>query len=1022
MAQPGYVLKNRRTTFERIEKFISPIYFTDCNLYGRLYPLKSELTSLTHSAASGRISFDDAKKASYATAAVGQSFGPTWSTHWFHLHFEIPDEWKGRQVHLVWDSSSEAMLWSEDGRPLQGFTPENKRTTFPLSNENFIQSYYVEMACNGLFGAGHGSQIAPPDPNASFTLKSAHIAVRDELVHQLWLDFQVLFGFIQNVAEDSLRGKQALYVANEMINVCIEGDHSTSSYKTDLAKGFFSQKNGDGAMTVCAVGNCHIDSAWLWPYDETIRKCARSFSSTIRLLEKYPDYTFACSQAQQFEWVKSHYPSLYNEIRHYVKQGRFIPVGGCWIEMDGNIPSGESFIRQFLYGQKFFQEEFGITCKEFWLPDTFGYSAQLPQIMRLSGIERFVTQKISWNIVNKFPHHTFWWKGIDGSRVLTHFPPGDSYTMNAEPKEILFTEENFKDKGRSDSSLYLYGWGDGGQGPTAEMIERLQRMKDFNGLPKVEFSSPEEFFHRVEDHDSRKLCNWSGELYLEMHNGTYTTQAKTKAYNRQCELLLRSAEALSCLALLKSELTYPAEEIERIWKLTLLNQFHDVLPGSSINMVYKDAIKYYKDVVRSADKIIKTALPAINSAEHPVAVNLLSWPRSTLLYVTDEMQNASLMEVAAFGYTPLNFKQHLLTPCSAVIQDDDSIQLRSSDVRAVIDPLGRLTHLYLANSSHNAIADGQYANQLVIFDDVPLYWDAWDVMDYHLETRKPVETVIEKAIIREDGPLRASVEVKLMISDHSYVQQIISVEAQCPYIKFETEVHWHENHKFLKVEFPANVLSGHATYDIQYGHLQRPTHMNTSWDSARYEVCGHKWADLSQHNFGLAVLNDSKYGWSCLDNVLRLSLLRSSKSPDEMADMGVQTFTYAAMPHTGSFQDACVNQAAYELNNPVLTTSLPGVTTDPFSFIEISDPAIVLETLKKAEGQSSALVLRMYESHGGSTTAHVRFGFPVKEARVCNALEVPHDEDWDHPQFDLHANHMYIHFSPFQIVSLLLTV
>ncbi|KAI0234645.1 Alpha-mannosidase 2C1 [Lamellibrachia satsuma] len=451
MAVPGYVLKNRRTTFERAQKFISSTTFTDVNLYGKLYPLKADITRIQHCAVPGlitsdkAITFEKAINGTYEDTHVGASFGPTWTTHWFRLDIQIPSHWAmGKQVMLVWDSGSEAMIW-KDGKPLQGLSPGNKRTEFVLTKSldesNCRHTLYVEMECSDLFGAGKDGIINPPDPNKYYTLRRADIVVKDPEIYQLLVDFEVLVDLIEHLPEESNRSYQLLYGVNDMMNAC----QCQSSYNRarEIAQKLLSERNSEMQHTLCAIGHCHIDTAWLWPYEETKRKCARSWSSTIRLMQDYPEFIFVCSQAQQFDWVKKNYPSLYADIKDYVDQERFIPVGGTWVEMDGNIPSGEAFVRQFLYGQRFFEQEFGKRCTEFWLPDTFGYSAQLPQIMRHAGITRFVTQKLSWSLVNKFPHNTFWWRGLDGSKVLSHFPPGDSYLMECKAEEPVARDLKF---------------------------------------------------------------------------------------------------------------------------------------------------------------------------------------------------------------------------------------------------------------------------------------------------------------------------------------------------------------------------------------------------------------------------------------------------------------------------------------------------------------------------------------------------------------------------------------------------
>ncbi|CAD5113260.1 DgyrCDS2438 [Dimorphilus gyrociliatus] len=1036
MSMPRYTLKHKRTTLERAEKFISEVYFTDVNLHGKLRKFERNIELIEHYKAPGRITFQQAISNKFNATKLHERFGPTWSTHWFRITLEIPKELQSEDVQLEWDSESEAMIWSEDGRALQGFTGENRRNLFLLPKKSGKQIWFIEMACNGLFGAGNNSQINPPNENKYFELKKCGLVVLNELVHQLCIDYQILIDIVKQLGK-STRSYQALFTLNKMTNIIEVGNDRSYEEARSIAKSFYEEHNGQNIHMIHAVGNCHIDSAWLWPYEETIRKCARSWSSTIRLMEKYPDFTFACSQGQQFEWVKDNYPDIYEEMKKYISEGRFIPIGGTWCELDGNIPSGESYIRQFLIGQRFFRKEFNITCQEFWLPDTFGYSGQLPQLIKLGGMTRFVTQKMSWNIFNKFPHNTFYWIGIDNSKVICHFPPGDSYTMEGKISELIATENNHKDKGRSDRSMYLYGYGDGGQGPTGEMIEVLNRVKDVVGLPKVKYSSPTEFFDEVESFESKNLCEWTGELYLEMHNGTYTTQAKTKLDNRKCEFLLRDVEFLSSLAWLNKSYQYPHEELTRIWKLLLLNQFHDVLPGSSIRIVYEDAAKYYKDIKRSGKKLKDSSLAAFSNEKDnkgSVLINTFGWARKEVVSWSDETiekadleqekiqydvgESLVLVDIPAFTFNPLS-KLDVIQPNESnevtVTKDEDgNFVMRNSLLTAVIDCVGRVISLKLAGSEREAISQSDPANQFLIFDDIPLYWDAWDVMDYHLETRKTLESAIEYARITESGPIRASLVFALKISDSSYIQQTIKLDALSPMLKFDTIVHWHENRKFLKVEFPLRVHTTCATYETQYGFLNRPNHQNTSWDSAKFEVCGHKWADLSEHGFGVSVLNDCKYGWSTFGNIMRLSLLRSPKAPDETADMGIHHFTYGLMPHSGTFQQANVIQQSYNLNCPLVEVPTKQDVSGKFD-IEISENAIILESIKKAEDHD-AIVFRFYESHGSHVTTRVKLPKIIKDAKHCNAIEDIFEDEC----LNFDKENLVIEFTPFQIRSVMI--
>ncbi|KAK0052625.1 alpha-mannosidase 2C1-like isoform X1 [Biomphalaria pfeifferi] len=1029
--------KHKRTTLERAEKFISTIYFTDVNLRGRLYTERTSLASIKHYAAPDRITFQQAMEENFQPANIGQSFGPVWSTHWFELKLNIPASWKEKEVHLLWNSGTEALVWV-NGEPQQGLSADNDRISYIISHKldssELHKIIYIEMACNHLFGIGNSALVKPEDDLKTFTLCQAEVALFDRDVFNLILDVETLHDIAKELPNDDQRGYQALYTVNDMINHLNVADKSTFRKAQEVAQHFFSQRNGQSQHTVYAMGHAHIDTAWLWPYAETIRKCARSWSCTLRLMEKYPDFKFTCSQAQQYSWVKENYPSIWKDICHYVHKGQFIPVGGTWVEMDGNIPSGEACIRQFLYGQQFFKQEFDVVCKEFWLPDTFGYSAQFPQIMRHCGVSRFLTQKLSWSLVNKFPHHTFHWEGLDGSSILAHFPPGDSYHMTGKVNELLKTVRNFKDKGRSNRSAFLFGYGDGGHGPSEDMLGRLARLSDCDGLPKVKLSGSDEFFSSIEQENQNMLCKWRGELYLELHNGTYTTWAKVKKYNRQCEILLQELETVCTVARVTTpDFTYPKEEIERLWKLLLLNQFHDVLPGSSINLVFLDAIKYYEDIEKTSTSLMKKALKACiksnvkddsqtgNQVEVYV-VNTQAYSRQEVMNVPPAKLTSPIMkkrrvsansidiyadgvqlvQVSIPGLCVLPLSQCIVKDeikgdnKLQLLKEDDHYILSNEYVKAVIDPLGRVTSLTCYNKqtgrwSKETIDHQHPANQFLLYDDVPLYWDAWDVMDYHLETRKPLLTPIQRVIKGEhSSSLRISLETSLKISDQSYLRQEIVLDADTPYLVFNTEVTWHENRKFLKVEFPTTIHANEATFDIQSGHLKRPNHYNTSWDSAKFEVCGHKWVDLSEYGLGVSILNNCKYGHSVIDGIIRLSLLRSPKSPDPKADMGVHIFSYALMPHWGNFQEADVIQNAISFNCPLQLISAPSAQLSNIvsqGLFTLDTKQVIIQAIKMAEDCSSTVILRLHEAYGGSTQVKITSPIDLHEVHACNGLE-----------------------------------
>jgi len=1006
------MLKHLELTKARLGRFAT-------ELKSLVYPEASDLVKISVYSAPDRITYEEAIKGEFRTASEGESFQPEWSTHWFRLDYVIPQKWTGQEVLLHFNSTSEGCVW-QDGVPLQGLTsynwsPEDVRSYFilePKARGGEQGTVYVEAAVNGMFGLSDWGGVTQHDPNIGH-LRHARLVIRDRVAWDLLWDFSVIKELAEHLPSDGPHQGHALATANAIVNAVTLDDPSSFEAGRMIAKKFFTAHNGSRNHHVSAIGHAHIDTAWLWPLAETRRKCYRTFSTAIRMMDDYPEYKFACSQAQQLAWIKDSQPALFEKIK--AKQGRFIPVGGTWIEPDCNIPSGESLVRQFLIGQRFFEKEFGSICREFWNPDVFGYSGALPQIMRGAGIRFFLTQKLSWNQFNRPTSSTFLWEGIDGSRVLTHFPPTDTYNGNASVEEVLKHYTNFKDKERSNESCMLFGFGDGGGGPTEEMLERLRRMRDIPGLPAVEIREPQEFFARC-DKDIVDPIVWSGELYMERHRGTYTTQAANKRDNRRSEEALHDVEFLSAMAWNLKGTPYPAQKITHLWEIVLLNQFHDIIPGSSITEVYIDSARDYAEVLGSAAALcagaIQEVLPAPPDGQglNLLALNTLSWPRREVVALPGG-NDLSIAEAPGYGYSVCNPRNSSPTPV-ALQQDANGFVLENDLVRAQFNADSHLTGFFDKRCNREAIAEGAKGNQFALFEDLPEKYDAWDVDIFHLEKRRNCGRVRSIRII-ENHPLRATVEVELFISPKASIIQRISLSAESPRLDFDARVDWQEKNQFLKVEFPLALRSDHATYEIQFGHLRRPTHFNTSWDFARFEVSAHRWADLSEPNFGVALLNDSKYGYACHGNVLRLSLLRSPKSPDPIADMGEHHFRYALFPHSGSPQTGGVIPEAAAFNQPlrVFNTSAGPVSK---SFFTLDNPAVVLDTVKKAE-DSDDLILRLYESHGGHQSATLSVSLPIDSAARVNLLE-----NEDQP-VSADSHQIKLSLRPFELVTLKLT-
>ena len=999
-------------------------------MHTKIYPQKRPVENLVVSPKVERISHAEAMKLKFKPARIGQQFGPLWATYWFKGTVNVPREWNGQRVDLNWVSHSEATLWMK-GRSVQGLNFEPIASDNPTRPDAILAgkarggetiAFEIEMACNRMFGTGKAYSFTSISP---FVLDHCDIALFDPRAWELYYDFRVLQELETEQSEDLDKtwAGELLAELNRFANVYDLDDTKTWAAAHEILKALFKRKNATRVHELSAIGHAHIDTAWLWPLAETWRKCERTFSTQTAYMDDYPEYKFACSQAYQYEIIKTRNPSLYKRIKDKVKSGQFIPVGGTWIEPDCNIPSGEALARQFLYGQRFFKQEFGRICKEFWNPDVFGYNGQLPQLMRQSGIARFLTQKLSWNRFNKPEHHTFVWQGIDGSEVLAHFPPADTYNAVASVPQLRENARNYKDHDRSRHSLMLFGFGDGGGGPTKRMLETLRRARDLQGLPRTKIRSSDQFFELLEK-DCTDRPTVVGELYFEYHRGTYTTQAATKKNNRKNEFLLHDVEFLSLCAQRLGVYKYPQAELEHLWKILLLNQFHDILPGSSIALVYEDTERDHAEIRKAGENLRAKALQALSAElkrgaagasqppltpsggrrknQHFVPVNTIGFRR----WEVAEAPSGALVFVDAPGY---GFGRICESQDQVQVQqnNDGAIVLENAYLRALVSPEGLLLSLFEKTLQREALSGP--ANIMELYDDRPTAYDAWDADPFHLETRKVCAPATGCKIAEKD-PLRVSVLFERAIGTKSSMKQTVRLSAMARRLEFHTEVEWHESNKMLKVAFPVNVRAMNATYEMQFGYVERPTHYNTSFDLARYEVPGHKWADLSEHGFGVALLSESKYGYSTFGDTLRLSLLRSPKHPDPQADMGSHSFDYALMPHEGDWRDGNhirVVAESFRFNVPVLWSK---DATPVHSFFNIEDTNLVLDTVKKAE-DSDAIVLRLYEAHGARGVAKVKCALPFKSAVFCNILETEGEA------IAVRDGEIKFPYTPFQIVS-----
>ena len=965
---------------------------------------------------------DAVKAPNYRPIKVGEQWGGG-TNAWFKISFTIPQEFRGRRVVFVIDIDGEGCAFL-DGRPYQGI---DRNHTEVLLTEEAKGGERFEFVIDAI--SKHWMDFRDQSPK---TLRRAELATCNADVKDYWFNLSVLYQLAEALDADSPRRAKIIYTLNKSVDAFDYTNTDDDSLKDSALRAnavlqpLLACRAHESATNVAVHGHSHIDVAWLWPYAETKRKCARTFSTVMRLMEQYPEYVFTQSQAQLYEFVKENWPELYSEIKRRADEGRWDVTGSMWVEADCNLCSGESLVRQILVGKNFFKDEFGIETDVLWLPDVFGYSAALPQILKKAGIDYFSTIKINWSQINRFPYTTFYWKGIDGTRVLAHFPPTTDYNAFPEPRKLLEQVRYFVEKDRSDWSLLSYGWGDGGGGPEPAHLEYLRRSKDLEGLPRCKQMKVSEFFHTIDG--SADFPEWAGELYLELHRGTYTTQGRNKRHNRKAELLYRDAEILSSIAS-GFGLPYPYETLNREWRRILCNQFHDVIPGSSVRAVYEETDRMYPEIMGVGAQAATQATQKL--AEHidfsgegePLLVfNTLPWERKDVTCVFVENKSVCTVlapdgtevpsqidgdfvhfaaSVPSMGYAVYRLMERKPTPVKNELKVSKDL-LENRFFRIALDSNGLITSIIEKTTGREVLPQGERANLLQLFEDKPNDFDAWDI-DMFYEDKWEDITDLDTIRVIESGPVRAAVGVSRRFGK-STLRQEIRIYADIPRIDFQTYVDWHESNKCLKAAFPADVNATKARYEIQFGNVERPTHTNTSWDLARFEVCAHKWADISEEGFGVSLMNDCKYGHHTKGSVMRLTLLRSPKDPDETADMGEHVFTYSLMPHAGDYIQAETVRRAYELNVPLWTVAAPSAqgsgtkaarqhgedTADKlpstYSFFSVDAPNVVLETVKRAE-KEDATILRLYECHNRRAKVTLTVNLPFKKVYECDLME-----------------------------------
>ncbi len=985
-------------------------------LKSAIYSARAKVERIELAGPTDRITYADATKLAYRDAALGEALGPLWSTYWARVTVRIPAEWRGARVDLYWDSRSEAMLWLE-GRAAQGLNiGRNTARLTPAAQGGETVTLYMEIACNRAFGAAEGGHPA----KEPYVLDACELRRFDPDAWSLFHDFDVLRQLeadreppqtprstggvapkIVRPALDTTWAGKLLHELNEAVNVIDPEDAATWPKGRAILARLLRVTNGAVTHELSAIGHAHIDTAWLWPIEETRRKCQRSFANVLALMDEYPQFKFACSQAAQYVMIEEDNPALFERIKAKVANGQWIPIGGSWVEPDCNLPSGESMARQFLYGQRYFEKTFGARSRIFWNPDVFGYAGQLPQLMREAGMDRFLTQKLSWNRFTAPPHHSFFWRGLDGSEVLTHFPPADTYNGMCTVEELRYHAANYKDADRTAEALYLFGYGDGGGGPDAVMIEQLARTRDLLGVPRSETRDPNAFYDRLE-RDAHNFATVEGELYFEYHRGTYTSQAEVKRLNRLIEGRLQDLEYLCTASMLAGLPTPSRGEIEALWRVLLTNQFHDILPGSSIGDVYVRTRRELSELADTVAALTQHLLDDRGQGAAPTPVNTIGFQRAEVVMAPGGDLQLVLAEPFAAGQIwEMRDKVRVEDGPGGILLENGWMIVRLSPGGAVLS----LTH---KTYGREALAGA--ANRFVLFDDRPTEYEAWDIDPFALETGREAQGA-ERYEIVSRGPLRAEVRFEHKLGKSSRMTQTVRLDAGSQRIEFDTEIDWRERRALLKAVFPVAVKAPRATYETMCGAVERPTHASTDADLAQYEVPGHRWADLSEPAFGVSLLSDARYGYATFENVLSLSLLRGTMSPDPDGDLGVHRLRYALYPHEGDWREAGTVAQALRFNRPILWSKGAPHAAPAKPLVTTDTKAVVIDTIKPAE-DGKGWVVRLYESQGSAVRALLIFGVPVRAVRMSNTLED------DGEALSVETNGVALTLRPFQIVTL----
>lgn len=981
------------------------------------------------------------------------NWGGTDDKHfWFRTSVTVPQEFEGQVLALDiyafeegWDAVNPQFILYVNGEHIQGLDI-NHREVILTNNAKAGEVYEIDL--HSYTGRTWDKRLTL---NAS--LVTIDLAARD-----LYFNLQVPVWSCEKIDEDDKKRIDMLLVLNDAINLLDLRKVFSKEYNESIKKAnefleveFYEKLCGHEDYVATCVGHTHIDVAWWWTVAQTREKVGRSFSTVLKLMDQYPEYIFMSSQPQLYKFIKEDYPDIYEKIKEKVKEGVWEPEGAMWLEADCNVTSGESLIRQILHGKRFFKEEFNVENEVLWLPDVFGYSAALPQILKKSNVNYFMTTKIAWNQFNKMPYDTFMWKGIDGTEILTHFitttdPNQDkkchftTYNGILHPGSIKGAWDRYQQKEINDDVLVCYGYGDGGGGVSYEMLETGRRMaKGIPGMPKVKLGNSLDYFKKLEKkvEGNKRLPRWVGELYLEYHRGTYTSMARNKRDNRISEQLYESTEKVNSLAMLLGK-DYPAENINKNWENILLNQFHDILPGTSIKKVYDVTDEDYKRIIGSGKEMLADGINYIAENislknKSVVVFNTLGFDRDDIVEfeVPSDINMPAVLDgneeiecqliddgkaiffakgIPANGHKAFEIIEATKSSSTNLTIEKNYIENKFFDIK--INEEGNITSIIDKKSNREVLKEGQTANVLQAFEDKPMDYDNWDIDIYYDEKMWLVNDVQHIEVI-ERGNVRSTLEIKRKFQDSTIIQKVY-IYNDIPRIDFDTNIDWKESQVLLKAAFPVDINSNEATYEIQYGNVKRPTHRNTSWDEARFEVCGHKWVDLSEGNYGVSLMNNSKYGHDILDGVMRLTLLKSGILPNTTSDQEVHNFIYSIYPHTGDYKDAGTVKMAYNLNVPLYSKveeAHEGSLESKSSLVKVDKDNVIIEVIKKAE-DSDELVIRMYECHNMRTNVTLEMISEIESVKECNLMET------DISELSKDGNKVSFEMKPFEILTL----